>query len=328
VTFMTIGTLVDLGVALLIVAMMALATFTRSLTTAVVALLIGGVLLALAWMLLGAPDVALTEGAVGGGLTGLLLRSAVNAAAKAPPMKAAAPARRRAGPSMPSCVAVGVLSGGITVALALLVLTLPEPGPSLAAETTASLPLTGLENPVNGVLLAFRALDTLQEKVVLVLALLAAWVTAPDGAWGAPPRVPGVLYPDPLRFLARLLPPLGIVMAIFILWTGASAPGGTFAAGTVLAVMWLLAAMAGAIQPPRTGSWRLRGVIVIGPVLFLLVGLAGMVFDEAFLAYPPAFSKAVIVGIEFPLTLSVAAVLALLLAGRPVTRESQAGGTS
>jgi multisubunit Na+/H+ antiporter MnhB subunit len=333
-----LGTLVDLGVALLILGLMALATLTRSLMTSVVALLIAGVLLALAWMRLGAPDVALTEGAVGGGLTGLLLLSAVNAArggaaqgtTHAAPHAAphAASARRGKPPSRPSQALVAILCAGVTASLAALVLSLPEPAPSLVDATLPLMPLTGLENPVNGVLLAFRAMDTLQEKVVLVLALLATWITAPDAAWGGAARVPGALYPDPLRFLARLLPPVGIMMAFFILWTGATAPGGAFAAGTILAVMWLLVAMAGLVRPPKTASRRLRGMIVIGPLLFLAIGFAGVFLSDAFLAYPVPLAKAIIVGLELPLMLSVAAVLALLLAGRPVEAAAKEGRLS
>ena len=49
--------------------------------------------------------------------------------------------------------------------------------------------------------------------------------------------------------------------------------------------------------------------------MFLTVGLAGFAIAGAFLAYPPDQAKLLIVAIEVPLTLSIAATLALLVAG-------------
>lgn len=49
----------------------------RRLTEAVVLFVSVGLLLSLAWMRLGAPDVALAEAAIGAGLTGALLMSAL-----------------------------------------------------------------------------------------------------------------------------------------------------------------------------------------------------------------------------------------------------------
>ena len=62
--------------------------------------------------------------------------------------------------------------------------------------------------------MAFRALDTLLEKVVLVLALIGVWSLAPDALWGGIPGPQRHARPDEaLVFLARLLPPVGIVIA-------------------------------------------------------------------------------------------------------------------
>jgi len=113
------------------------------------------------------------------------------------------------------------------------------------------------------------------------------------------------------------LPPAGIVIGIYILWTGADHPGGAFQGGAVLASMWLLVIMAGLADTPPASSRRLRLVLVAGPGLFLLVGLGGLCFGSAFLAYPIAFAKPLILGIEIAMLLTIAATLALLLAGAP-----------
>ena len=52
--------------------------FTRELYGAIIAFIALGMLMALAWLRLGAPDVALAEAALGGGVTGALLLAALN----------------------------------------------------------------------------------------------------------------------------------------------------------------------------------------------------------------------------------------------------------
>ncbi|MFL5282167.1 MAG: hypothetical protein ACJ8AW_14570 [Rhodopila sp.] len=59
----------------------------------------------------------------------------------------------------------------MTAGLARLVLWTTGPAPSLAEAAVRDLPGLGMGNAVTGVLIAYRALDTLLEKVVLVLAL-------------------------------------------------------------------------------------------------------------------------------------------------------------
>jgi hypothetical protein len=61
----------------------------------------------------------------------------------------------------------------------------------------------------------------------------------------------------------------------------------------------------------------LRLVLVAGPAVFLAIGLAGFALADAFLAYPEAYAKTLIIVIEVAKLLSVAATLALLVAGPP-----------
>jgi hypothetical protein len=61
----------------------------------------------------------------------------------------------------------------------------------------------------------------------------------------------------------------------------------------------------------------LRLLLVAGPAVFFAVGFAGFAMAGAFLAYPEAYAKLLILIIEIPLTLSIAATLALLVAGPP-----------
>jgi hypothetical protein len=81
--------------------------------------------------------------------------------------------------------------------------------------------------------------------------------------------------------------------------------------------MWLLVIIARLERAPSIGQLWLRVGLVVGPAVFLAVGLAGLVLANGFLAYPPGYAKAFIVTVEFALTISIAAVLAMLAAGPP-----------
>jgi len=300
--------------AILVVTVLAVAGWTiaaRDAFAAVVGFVAYGLLLALVWVRLAAPDVALTEAAIGGGVTGVLL---LGAAARLRGVEAVA----AEWPTASLRLVAGTLCAVIAAALAAVVLLLPDPAPTLAPQAAANLAATGLGNPVNGVLMAYRALDTLLEKVVLVLALIGAWSLAAEGAWGG---IPGpwqaARRDDPLVFLARLLPPVGVVVGVYLLWEGADEPGGAFQGGALLAAMWILAMMAGLVAAPAVASRWLRLAVVGGPALFLAIGLAGFVIADAFLAYPVAWAKPLIIVIEVALVLSIAATLGLLVAGPP-----------
>jgi multisubunit Na+/H+ antiporter MnhB subunit len=169
--------------------------------------------------------------------------------------------------------------------------------------------------------MAHRAIDTLLESAVLVFAVFVIWSMAPDRRWGRAPGPAFVAEPHgPLVFLARVLPPIGIVIGIYIAWVGADAPGGKFQGGAVLAAMWVLPWIAGLIAPPSIRDMRLRLAIAAGPLVFLIVGLAGFAWAEGFLAYPPGYAKILILLIETAMTLSVAAAMACMIAGPPERR--------
>ncbi|HEX5079285.1 MAG TPA: hydrogenase subunit MbhD domain-containing protein [Geminicoccaceae bacterium] len=283
----------------------------RETFAAVAGFIAYGLLLALVWVRLAAPDVALTEAAIGGGVTGVLLLSAAARLGGGVPAATAWPATSLR-------LTAGALCTVVAVALAAVVLLLPEPAPSLAPQAAAALPATGLGNPVTGVLMAYRALDTLLEKVVLVLALIGVWSLAQDAFWDGEPRPQrSAPPPDALVFLARLLPPVGIVTGVYLLWLGADAPGGAFPGGALLAAMWILMLMAGLAAPPAVRDRRLRLALVAGPLVFLAIGLAGVFSAGAFLAYPASWAKPLIVLVEAAKIVSVAAALALLVAGPP-----------
>src|SRR5262245_18009100 len=229
---MTVALGVDIGLALLVLGVAAWVIAVRETFAAVVGFVTYGLLLALVWVRLSAVDVALTEAAIGSGITGALL---LTASARLRPAELSSMAERLGGALR---LAAALLSAAVAIGLGIIVFSLPEPAPTLVPEALASLPATGLSNPVTAVLLAYRAWDTLLEKVVLVLALLGVWALAPDLLWGGRPGPRYHAQRDgPLALLARVLPPVGIVVAVYTLWVGADEPGGAFQSATILAAM-------------------------------------------------------------------------------------------
>lgn len=287
------------------------AVLGRDLFAAITFFVTYGILIGLAWLRLGAVDVALAEVAIGAGLTGVLLIGAWSTLQRrgADGGDSATPLWSRLGAAAASTAVTGMLG--------FAVLALPEEAPGLLPLVAQNLGESGVANPVTAVLLNFRAYDTLMESVVLLIALVAVWALTPDDLWGSVAGLRQHARPDGvLATFGRILPPLGLVVAIYIVWAGSDRPGGAFQGGTILAAVWLLVVMAGIAQEPRLSSRRLRGALVGGPTVFLAVGLAGVPFGT-FLGFPVDVAKALILTIEFALTFSIAVTLALLVAGTP-----------
>jgi multisubunit Na+/H+ antiporter MnhB subunit len=302
----------DIGLALLVLAVAVWSIAVRDTFAAVVGFVAFGLLLALVWVRLAAPDVALTEAAIGSGLTGGLLLGASTRLGRPEPALADEK------PSVILRVAAAALCAVVSVGIAVIVLLLPDPAPTLAPQAVGNIAATGLGNPVTAVLMAYRAIDTLLETVVLLLALVGIWSLAPDRVWGGFPGSRHHVDPDGvLTFIAQLLVPVGILVGIHIFWVGSVAPGGEFQGATILAAMWILAMMAGLADAPAVSRRWLRLSLVIGPAVFLAIGLAGFAMAGAFLAYPESHAKLLILMIEVPVTLSIAATLTLLVAGPP-----------
>lgn len=309
---MTVALALAVVLSLVLLAIAAWTIAARQTFAAVVGFVAYGLLLSIAWVALSAIDVALTEAAIGGGLTGVLL---IGAAARLRADEAAVSAER---PGAALRWLAALISAAVAGAIAVAVLSLPDPAPTLAPAAAEHLAATGVGNAVTAVLLAYRALDTLLESIVVVFALIGVWSLAPDRVWGG---YPGPLHQaDPngvLAYLARVLPPIGIIVGLYIFWIGADLPGGKFQGATILAAMWLLVMMTGlADAPPISRTW-LRILLVAGPLLFIAIGFAGALTAGAVLAYPEGYAKLLIKVIEAALMPTLTLTLALLVAGAP-----------
>lgn len=309
---MTLSLAVDIGLSLIILAIASWTIIVRDTFASVIGFVTYGLLLTFVWVRLSAPDVALTEAAMGGGLTGALL---IGAAAKLRKTEAGANAEQ---PCRLIRTFAVLCSATVTAVLAYCVLNLPEPPPSLAQPAAGRLPETGVGNPVTAVLLAYRAIDTLLESIVVLLAMLGVWSLAKDSAWGGAPHIKTPADPDGiLAYFSRILTPIGIVVGLYIFWVGADHPGGKFQGATLLASMWLLAIGAGLTRLPSISRTGLRVLLVGGPLVFIGLGFWGGYTAGAVFAYPEGFAKAFILTIEFALLPTLVITLANLVAGVP-----------
>jgi multicomponent Na+:H+ antiporter subunit B len=147
--------------------------------------------LAMVWVLLRAPDVALTEAAVGAGVTTalfllILRRATADPAGRTVSTAAADPGRPAPDGGQPRTVAPRVrpaalaVGGLVTVGLLLTVPALPTVG---AADAPGFGPVTafyltdaadrGIDNVVTAVLVVYRGFDTFGEIVVVLTAAVA-----------------------------------------------------------------------------------------------------------------------------------------------------------
>lgn len=203
-----------------------------------------------------------------------------------------------------------LLAGGLAAALARAMLELPPQVVRLPDAVAANLAASGVDHPVTAVLLNFRGYDTLLEVAVLLLALVGALALArPHAARAAAPAHPL------LQTLARLLAPLMVLVAGYLLWIGAHAPGGAFQAGAVLAAAGVLLRLAGLLPTWAQPSLLLRSGLALGLAVFVAVA-AAVLWQGSLLQYPLAAAGALILLIEAGLTLSIGLTLAgLYLAG-------------
>lgn len=297
--------LFDVMLAIVVLLLAGAAVFSRNLTHAVMLFMAFGVMMALAWARLAAPDLALAEAAIGAGLTGALCFTALVRQPATTPKKTSAML-------LPvSFVAI------ITAVLLFSVWQIPvNANPALQLEVTAALAQSGVTHPVTAVLLNFRAWDTFLELLVLLLALL--------GAQQSQRSLPLKAGWSLSLSWSRLLSPLLILLTGYLLWRGAAAPGGAFQAGALLASGLVVLRLN---QQLTWLSWQhfwVRFAALAGLVVFMLTGMVSLFFSpsQLWLDWPIAYAGGLILLIETFATLSIAVTLTLLVVGEPAQEVS------
>lgn len=302
----------DYALCLLLLAVAAAAILGRQGFMAVVFFITYGLLLSLAWLRLDAVDVALAEAAIGAGLTGvLLLLARARLRALDPPCPDP--------PHLALRALAALAAAAVSATLVIALRALPS-GRGLERAVMERLSATGTDNPVTAVLLNFRGWDTLLETLVLLAALLGVWTLARDADWPGRAGSTHRTLPDGvLAQFGRVLPPIAVVIGVYLVWVGGHQPGGAFQGGTVLAAAWIVTVMAGLLPAPRVDDRALRAALLVGPIVFVSIAVAGLAADS-FLIFPPDVAKPMLLVLEAALGVSIAVTLAMLVFGAPVNR--------
>jgi multicomponent Na+:H+ antiporter subunit B len=291
----------------------------RSLLAVAMLTSIYSLLSASLFVVLDAVDVALTEAAIGAGISTILMLATVALTTdeeKAPRHK----------PLL--SLFVVVVTGA---ALVYGTLDMPRYGDPLAPIHLHVAPTylyvtpeeIGVPNVVTSVLASFRGYDTLGEVTVIftagvgVLALL-----------GYRTRRRNIQSPEirklvVLRVIAKLFFPLILLFALYIQFHGDYGPGGGFQAGVIFAAGFILYALAyGLGNVQRIIPYRMLHIMMAaGVLIYIGVGIESMLLGGKFLEYrvladdPVTGQHLGIMLIELGIGITVAAVILIIYYG-------------
>lgn len=266
------------------------AVVSRNLFTATVLMGIFSLLMAAAFLLLDAPDVALTEAAVGAGISTVLLLSALALTAKEESTRGMRPAL---------AVIVVLITAGVIFYATFDKPALGDPNAPVHVHVAAEyFPMTqeriDIPNVVTAVLSSFRGYDTLGEVIVVLTAAIGVlFLLGPGAAVGkrSPSTGPaiqgGLKHHEPLRIVGKIAIPFILLFALYVQFHGEYSPGGGFQAGALLAAAIILYALiegqdaAVSVIPPAV----LRAMAAGGALLFGGVGVVTMLLGGNFLEY-------------------------------------------
>ena len=262
---------------------------TRNLFVAVMLMGIASLQVAANFFLLDAADVALTEAAIGAGISTVLFLGALVLTAE----------REESGSSR------RLLSFAVVAAAALIVIyaTFDKPrfgNPEAPVQVHVSpwyiektRELIEIPNVVTSVLASFRGYDTLGELIVVFTAGIGVLFLLASDAPSALKRSP--LYDASAglrqylipRFLGRLLIPFILLLGLYVQFHGEYGPGGGFQAGAIIAAAFILYSL---IEGERRALRVIpQGVLLAmmagGMLLYGGVGVAGMLLGGSFLDY-------------------------------------------
>ena len=235
-----------------------------------------GLAVSLCFVLLSAPDLALTQLLVEVVTIALMLLALNYLPAESPEEPSKLRRWRDA--------AIALAAGGGVAALVYSAIT--RPLDTVSSEILAlSLPEGGGTNVVNVILVDFRGFDTLGEIAVfgiaglVVHALLRRARMLPERR----PEAPGdeLLVPN---IVARLLLPLALAVSLYLFLRGHNLPGGGFIAGLVLAVPLLLQyVLSGNAYVSQRLGFNTPRVIGLGLAAALATGVGSWLLGYAYM---------------------------------------------
>jgi multicomponent Na+:H+ antiporter subunit B len=265
---------------------------TPNLFVAVMLTGIFSLLMAANFFILDAADVALTEAAIGAGISTVLFLGAL--ALTADQEQSVSKGRWF------SLAVVAVTTLTITYAT----LDKPRLGDPEAPVHQHVAPwylektpeLIGIPNVVTAVLGSFRGYDTFGEVVVVFTAAIGVMLLlGPLTTTSAPSSASGLGNHLILRVVGRLLIPFIVLFGLYVQFHGEYGPGGGFQAGALIAAAFILLALlegeskALEVVPPRF----INGMMAGGVLLYGGVGVFGILLGGNFLDYSVLMSDPV-----------------------------------
>jgi multicomponent Na+:H+ antiporter subunit A len=178
--------------------------------------------------------------------------------------------------------ATGTFVGGLVLSVATT-----ETGPRLRQYFAELGPTLGHgRNIVNVILVDFRAFDTLGEITVLATAAIGVRGLLRFAAVGGEHAAPSVrpVTSSIFRTAARLLMPLLLLFAVFLLLRGHNQPGGGFVGGLIAAAAFALYAIAFGVQSARQALLvKPMTLLGTGLLIALVSGLPAVMRGQPFL---------------------------------------------
>ncbi|HEY7600008.1 MAG TPA: hydrogen gas-evolving membrane-bound hydrogenase subunit E, partial [Candidatus Limnocylindrales bacterium] len=238
-----------------------------------------GLAVSLAFVVLSAPDLALTQLLVELVTIALMLLALNYLPQESRPLPGL-----RSGARRWRDVAIALVAGGGVAALAYAMMT--RPTRTVADELLArSIPEGHGSNVVNVILVDFRGFDTLGEIAVFGVAALVVHALLRRARLAPDQVVPG--EPDRLPMpanLSHLLFPLALAVSVYLFLRGHNQPGGGFIAGLVLAVPLLLQyVLQGAHYVEQRMGFDHARWIGLGLLVAVATGVGAMVLGHPFL---------------------------------------------
>jgi multicomponent K+:H+ antiporter subunit A len=292
----------------LIAATLAVIISQRRRYLALVYISVIGLIIALGFVYLSAPDLALTQISVEV-VTILLLLLALNLIPKHPPRVSSSRRRLRD--------ALIAIPGGAAVGLAAwAIMTRPPVDPISHYHWANAYSGGGGTNVVNVILVDFRGFDTFGEIIVLGIAALGIFALLETAVRGASGRrllgwIPDIVrsperHPMMLVVATRLLLPLAIVAGLYIFLRGHNMPGGGFIAGLVVSIAMLIQYMASGFEwaeaRRRTDH---HALIAWGVIAAAATGIGAMILGAPFLTSAYDYFHLPLIG-EFELATALA----------------------
>lgn len=251
----------------------------RTTFTLVVGLGVVGAMISLLFVLLQAPDLALTQLVIETVSVALLWTALANFAPIPPPV-------RRMRPRLPWRAIISLLVGAVMTGLTLLLLQARAFESIASYYVENSVPLAHGKNVVNVILVDFRGLDTLLEIVVVAIAAWAIVTLLEQPAGSARIRHPDTPSHDViLRTSTKAMAGLLVFYAMDLLLGGHNEPGGGFVAGLLTAVAFIVVLLTDASWFYRAFAFSFRKVMFGGLVLAIATATVPLLFNFPFLKH-------------------------------------------